>query len=166
MSISTQGPPQLGALPFQGSQSPIQPPTSQFSHSDTRSPGGFGASQPASMPLQSRASPPATANTTAPPGPTKPVFGVPLSRLYERDNIAVPMVVQQCIQAVELYGLELEGIYRQSGSLTHIQKLKAMFDTGMWLPPLVVSQVALLTSWQILPIKLSISGIPRTSTRT
>ncbi|KEY68333.1 hypothetical protein S7711_07804 [Stachybotrys chartarum IBT 7711] len=129
MSISTQGPPQLGALPFQGSQSPIQPPTSQFSHSDTRSPGGFGASQPASMPLQSRASPPATATTTAPSGPPKPVFGVPLSRLYERDNIAVPMVVQQCIQAVELYGLELEGIYRQSGSLTHIQKLKAMFDT-------------------------------------
>jgi hypothetical protein len=55
---------------------------------------------------------------------------VPLSRLYERDNLAVPMVVHQCIQAVELFGLNVEGIYRQSGSMAHIQKLKSMFDAG------------------------------------
>lgn len=41
------------------------------------------------------------------------------------------MVVYQCIQAVDLYGLGVEGIYRQSGSMNHIQKLKNMFDTGM-----------------------------------
>lgn len=59
------------------------------------------------------------------------MFGLPLSRLYERDGLAVPMVVYQCIQAVDLYGLNVEGIYRQSGSMAHIQKLKNMFDTGM-----------------------------------
>lgn len=63
--------------------------------------------------------------------PSKPSFGLPLSRLYERDGLAVPMVVYQCIQAVDLFGLGLEGIYRQSGSMAHIQKLKNMFDTGM-----------------------------------
>lgn len=64
------------------------------------------------------------------PAPVKPVFGVSLDRLYERDGLAVPMVVYQCIQAVDLFGLGVEGIYRQSGSQNHIQRLKSMFDTG------------------------------------
>lgn len=38
------------------------------------------------------------------------------------------MVVYQCIQAVDLFGLEVEGIYRLSGTASHITKLKAMFD--------------------------------------
>ncbi|EQB44159.1 hypothetical protein CGLO_17123 [Colletotrichum gloeosporioides Cg-14] len=46
------------------------------------------------------------------------------------------MVVYQCIQAVDLYGLGVEGIYRQSGSLTHINKLKTMFDTDSSNPAL------------------------------
>ena len=40
------------------------------------------------------------------------------------------MVVYQCIQAVDLFGLAVEGIYRLSGSLPHVNKLKAQFDTG------------------------------------
>lgn len=64
------------------------------------------------------------------PAPSKPVFGVSLNRLYERDGLAVPMVVYQCIQAVDLFGLGVEGIYRQSGSMTHIHRLKGMFDAG------------------------------------
>ena len=66
------------------------------------------------------------------PAPLNPVFGIPLSRLYERDGLAVPLAVYQCIQAVDLFGLGVEGIYRQSGSMAHIQKLKHMFDTGMF----------------------------------
>lgn len=42
------------------------------------------------------------------------------------------MVLYQCIQAADLYGLALEGIYRQSGSMNHIQRLKNMFDTGIF----------------------------------
>jgi tyrosyl-tRNA synthetase len=38
------------------------------------------------------------------------MFGVHLSRLYERDGLAVPSVVYQCIQAVDLFGLGVEGI--------------------------------------------------------
>jgi hypothetical protein len=40
------------------------------------------------------------------------------------------MVVYQCIQAVDLYGLEVEGIYRISGTGSHVNKIKAMFDNG------------------------------------
>lgn len=40
------------------------------------------------------------------------------------------MVVYQCIQAVDLFGLNVEGIYRLSGSVPHVNKLKTQFDTG------------------------------------
>ncbi|CBF76878.1 hypothetical protein AN4745.2 [Aspergillus nidulans FGSC A4] len=60
--------------------------------------------------------------------PLKPVFGVSLNELYARDGTAVPMIVYQCFQAVELFGLDVEGIYRLSGSATHISQMKALFD--------------------------------------
>ncbi len=62
--------------------------------------------------------------------PVKPVFGVTLDDLFLRDGSAVPMVVYQCIQAVDLFGLEVEGIYRLSGTASHIHRLKAIFDHG------------------------------------
>lgn len=61
----------------------------------------------------------------------KPVFGVSLDRLLERDGSAVPIIVYQCIQAVDLYGLEVEGIYRIPGQKPHIERLKSTFDHGM-----------------------------------
>jgi Rho GTPase-activating protein RGD1 len=63
--------------------------------------------------------------------PSRPVFGISLGRLFDRDQLAVPMVVYQCISAIDLYGLSVEGIYRLSGSVPHVNKLKGMFDTGM-----------------------------------
>jgi hypothetical protein len=156
MSINTTGPPQLGALPFQGGSSPIHPPSHQFSPQETRSPGGMLGS---SLPPTSRGSPQAVSA-----GPTKPAFGIPLNRLYERDGMAVPLIVQQCIQAVETYGLDLEGIYRQSGSLAHIQKLKGMFDTGECLQsPLGLRQTNLA---QMPQTKLSTLGTRKISLRT
>ncbi len=40
------------------------------------------------------------------------------------------MVVYQCIQAVDLFGLEVEGIYRLSGTTSHVTRIRAMFDNG------------------------------------
>lgn len=60
--------------------------------------------------------------------PLKPVFGVSLEELYARDGTAVPLIVYQCFQAVELFGLDMEGIYRLSGSANHISHMKAVFD--------------------------------------
>lgn len=62
--------------------------------------------------------------------PLKPVFGVSLDDLYARDGTAVPFLVYQCFQAVELFGLDMEGIYRLSGSANHINHMKAVFDNG------------------------------------
>lgn len=62
--------------------------------------------------------------------PLRPVFGVSLDDLFKRDGSAIPSVVSQCLQAVDLYGLDVEGIYRLSGSAAHITKLRIMFDNG------------------------------------
>jgi hypothetical protein len=63
--------------------------------------------------------------------PLNPVFGITLEDLFRRDGSPVPMVVYQCIQAVDLFGLEVEGIYRIPGTSSHIQQMKALFDSGM-----------------------------------
>jgi hypothetical protein len=104
-SISSSGPPQLSTLPFQNS-----------------SPLSTSFSQASNIPQQAPA--PIMSNNL------KPVFGMTLEQLFERDSSAVPMVVYQCIQAIDLYGLEVEGIYRLSGTASHVNKLKAMFDNG------------------------------------
>lgn len=62
--------------------------------------------------------------------PLKPVFGVSLDDLLKRDGSAIPLVVYQCLQAVDLFGLEVEGIYRLSGSALHVTKLRTIFDHG------------------------------------
>ncbi|KAL7894502.1 hypothetical protein HDV63DRAFT_408249 [Trichoderma sp. SZMC 28014] len=112
------GPPQLGALAFQESEGPSEKSSSPPQLGLPYQPPG-----PSAPPAYS--GPPAL-NTSA---GSKPVFGVHLGRLYERDGLAVPMVVYQCIQAVDLFGLGVEGIYRQSGSMNHINRLKSMFDS-------------------------------------
>ena len=63
--------------------------------------------------------------------PLRPVFGVSLDELFKRDGLAVPMVVSQCLQAVDLFGLETEGIYRLSGTASHVAKLRSIFDNGI-----------------------------------
>ena len=116
-SISSSGPPQLSTLPFQNAHTP-QPtfPPQQ--------------AQQQQLNQSTYSQPPVSAPVGNLP-PLKPVFGLSLEQLFERDASAVPMVVYQCIQAVDLFGLEVEGIYRLSGTASHVTKIKAMFDNGM-----------------------------------
>ncbi|KAL6361443.1 hypothetical protein LRP88_04911 [Fusarium phalaenopsidis] len=103
-SISSAGPPQLGALPFQPNASPPQQ-SGPYQAPHDRKGSGVGLGQGQGTPA-GRSPPPYGVPGHPPPGgasaPSKPMFGLPLSRLYERDGLAVPMVVYQCIQAVDL----------------------------------------------------------------
>lgn len=132
----SQGPPQLGALPFQ-EPAPFSNPPPPFSadggpaQQHTQGPMGPGQVR--------GSSPPRTVGS-------RPVFGLSLARLYERDGLAVPMVVYQCIQAVDLFGLAVEGIYRLSGSLPQVNKMKTMFDTGKLMNSVLVLLI-LFTDW-------------------
>lgn len=67
---------------------------------------------PANPTTQSRSTTPAAASLP----PLRPIFGVSLSDLFARDQSAVPSLVIQCILAVDHFGLDVEGIYRLSGT--------------------------------------------------
>lgn len=124
--MGSQGPPQLGALPFQEPANYSTPPppfSADSGPAQQHAPGPMGQGPGRGS------SPPRAVGS-------RPVFGVSLARLYERDGLAVPMVVYQCIQAVDLFGLTVEGIYRLSGSLPQVNKMKSMFDTDTASPQL------------------------------
>jgi Rho GTPase-activating protein RGD1 len=55
---------------------------------------------------------------------------VSLEELFRRDGSAVPTIVYECVKAVDMFGLETEGIYRTSGSAPNIMQMKAQFDHG------------------------------------
>ncbi|KAJ2549799.1 Rho GTPase-activating protein [Coemansia sp. RSA 1933] len=58
----------------------------------------------------------------------KPIFGVPLDVQLSRDKHPVPMILAKCADAVEAFGLQNEGIYRQSGQSSQVNKLRNEFD--------------------------------------
>ncbi|MBE3045818.1 hypothetical protein IMZ48_25395 [Candidatus Bathyarchaeota archaeon] len=142
--MSTQAPPQLGALSFQGGDLPASGPGAQAHKRDSgainpllqnpsNSQGGSAPPLVAPTPvsLAQQQTPGVHMTKTPPPGgEAKRQFGISLQKLYERDNVVVPNVVYQCVQAVDLFGLNVEGIYRQSGSVNSVNKLKTMFDAG------------------------------------
>ncbi|XP_035270357.1 rho GTPase-activating protein 12b isoform X4 [Anguilla anguilla] len=52
------------------------------------------------------------------------VFGCSLTSLCQRENCSVPNFVRKCIDHVENTGLSVDGLYRVSGNLAVIQKLR------------------------------------------
>ncbi|XP_069815089.1 rho GTPase-activating protein 12 isoform X7 [Dendropsophus ebraccatus] len=53
-----------------------------------------------------------------------PVFGSSLASLCQRENTTVPTFVKMCIDHIEEHGLDIDGLYRVSGNLAVIQKLR------------------------------------------
>ena len=78
---------------------------------------------------------------TAEPGPpsivssleTK-VFGISLLDAIDRsviqDDILIPTVFRECIDYIETYGLETEGLYRVGGPVKSIEAVKQQYDRG------------------------------------
>eukprot|EP00066_Takifugu_rubripes_P023173 XP_011612439.1 PREDICTED: rho GTPase-activating protein 9 isoform X2 [Takifugu rubripes] len=56
------------------------------------------------------------------------VFGCRLEMLCERERSTVPRFVRLCTEAVEKRGLDSDGIYRVSGNLAVIQKLRFLVN--------------------------------------
>jgi len=57
----------------------------------------------------------------------KQVFGVDI-RNQDVNSKSIPLLVAKCIDFVECYALEEEGIYRRNGSVATIKNLRRMFD--------------------------------------
>jgi hypothetical protein len=110
--------------------SPVTPSSGYPPNQTTGSINAAATSPAATM------SPLGTSNFPVPPpamsskAPSRPVFGVDLEELFARDQSAVPMVVHQCMQAVDLFGLDVEGIYRLSGTASHVNALRDAFNNN------------------------------------
>jgi Rho GTPase-activating protein RGD1 len=64
------------------------------------------------------------------PDKGRPTFGVDLAQQMARDNVEVPIIMEKCCTAIEKYGLQTQGIYRLSGMVSKVQKLKERLDKG------------------------------------
>ncbi|CAD5126180.1 DgyrCDS14350 [Dimorphilus gyrociliatus] len=63
-----------------------------------------------------------------------PMFGISLITAIERSNnydgIHLPLIVRNCIDYIEEFGLTCEGIYRISGVKSKVQALREMYNRG------------------------------------
>jgi len=61
----------------------------------------------------------------------EPVFGSTLRELQVTDLSDVPLFVKKCIAEIEKGDLlKTDGVYRQSGNLSHIQRIRLQVDQG------------------------------------
>lgn len=61
----------------------------------------------------------------------EPVFGCNLSNLCAREKSIVPKFVQLCIEAIEKKDMSADGLYRASGNLSQVQKIRFQVNQGM-----------------------------------
>ncbi|EEC01787.1 Rho GTPase activating protein, putative [Ixodes scapularis] len=54
----------------------------------------------------------------------EPVFGCNLAHLCERDRSSVPRFVRECILEIERRDMTADGLYRASGNLSQVQKVR------------------------------------------
>lgn len=55
--------------------------------------------------------------------------GIPLTE-QQLTSTGIPILVHKCLEFVETYGLETEGLYRLSGGKTNSRKLVLAFNQG------------------------------------
>lgn len=62
---------------------------------------------------------------------SQPTFGASIEEVIKFAGIDnVPLVVKRCIDVIETYGLNIEGIYRTSGNKATVQQLKDSIDSS------------------------------------
>ncbi|CAK1358962.1 putative Rho-GTPase-activating protein 7 [Cercospora beticola] len=148
-SMPSSDPFRAASPPFSGNNnsSPYNPSTAPLrdtynstppypTHPNERAPPGYSGNTPIQSTGVISNSPHVAPAPQFQPSPTAlsaggrgRVFGVSLEDLFARDQSAVPIIVFQCIQAVDLFGLDVEGIYRQNGNIGQVNRLRHMFDT-------------------------------------
>jgi Rho GTPase-activating protein RGD1 len=123
-ALQTTGSIPLPSQQHQGNRAEGRGPFNSDHHRTNTAGFASGTQNSLSSAFQAPTAPPQTQNLP----PLRPVFGVSLEELFQRDQSAVPMVVIQCILAVDHFGLEIEGIYRQSGTSSHVALLRDQFN--------------------------------------
>ena len=90
------------------------------------------------------------------------VFGVDLKDLKARTNskMLIPTVIQNTISHLDCFGLEIEGIFRKSGSASQIEYFKDQFDQGFQL--LFITLCLLYLYWTGVDVDLKSCPDPHT----
>ncbi|KAI9224925.1 Rho GTPase activation protein [Blastocladiella britannica] len=98
--------------------------------------------------------------------PARPMFGLSLMELAERDDTDTPRLLVAVTRLVEEIGLETVSVYRQPGNHMAVQKLRALcdrdFDSLTWIASAPLGDIPALTSLVKLFLRsLSDSLLPR-----
>ena len=64
------------------------------------------------------------------PDRVRPTFGVDLAEQMIRDGVEVPPIMVKCCEAIEKYGITMVGVYRISGMMGKVSRLKENLDNG------------------------------------
>ncbi|KAI8582778.1 hypothetical protein K450DRAFT_226868 [Umbelopsis ramanniana AG] len=59
------------------------------------------------------------------------LFGNDLTKQVEAEGRTIPLLVDRCIAAVELRGMDYEGIYRKSGGAAQMRSIQLSFEQGL-----------------------------------
>ncbi|KAH8553365.1 hypothetical protein BGW37DRAFT_422657 [Umbelopsis sp. PMI_123] len=59
------------------------------------------------------------------------LFGNDLTKQVEAESRTIPLLVERCIAAVELRGMDYEGIYRKSGGAAQMRSIQLSFEQGL-----------------------------------
>ncbi|KAJ7066582.1 Rho GTPase activation protein [Mycena amicta] len=92
---------------------------------------GFLPPLPSHQPSSEKAYPNGTNGMNGVVDRGRPTFGVDLADQMSRDNVEVPPIMEKCCQAIEKYGLESQGIYRVSGTMTKVANLRQRLDRDL-----------------------------------
>ncbi|KAH8592960.1 hypothetical protein B0O99DRAFT_516827 [Bisporella sp. PMI_857] len=117
-------------MPYNMTMAPVEAPAGAQSGSlprsatsDPRTGGGFGLFK------KSNTMPKSTSNGNM-PAAEKPstLFGSDLVERADFENSHIPSVIIKCIEAVELRGMDTEGIYRKTGGSGQVKQIQEGFD--------------------------------------
>jgi hypothetical protein len=69
-------------------------------------------------------------STETEPSNKTSLFGTDISARASTEERSIPVIVEQCINAVQKRGMDYEGIYRKSGGAAQIRLIQQAFDNG------------------------------------
>ncbi|CAJ0587128.1 unnamed protein product, partial [Mesorhabditis spiculigera] len=75
----------------------------------------------------------------------EPVFGSTLSAICQLENSLVPRFIQVVIELIESKGLEVDGLYRVSGNLSSVQKIRCHVDQNRYQALVAEDDIHVLT---------------------
>ncbi|KAI9483983.1 MAG: hypothetical protein EXX96DRAFT_560379 [Benjaminiella poitrasii] len=61
---------------------------------------------------------------------SRPMFGNDLIKQIQAEKGKIPLIVEKCVESVELRGMDYEGIYRKSGGVGQMRQIQQAFEKG------------------------------------